>query len=76
MTEIKIVVRKQNTANDGEIVAALIEDEATVKVLSHSDGHRWLLPRNENYAPIPADNAIILGKVVTVLRKLRFITHK
>lgn len=66
----KLVVRKQNTANDGEIVVALLEDEATVKVLSHTDGHRWLLPRNENYAPIPGDDAIILGKVVTVLRTL------
>lgn len=66
----KIVVRKQNTANDGEIVVALLEDEATVKVLSHADGHRWLLPRNENYAPILGDEATILGKVVTVLRRL------
>ncbi len=66
----KLVVRKQNTANDGEIVVALLEDEATVKVLSHVDGHRWLLPRNENYTPIPGDEALILGKVVTVLRTL------
>lgn len=66
----KLVVRKQNTANDGEIVAAIIEDEATVKVLSHSDGHRWLLPRNENYDPILGDEATILGKVVSVLRTL------
>lgn len=66
----KIVVRKQNTANDGEIIAALIGDEATVKVLSHKQGHRWLLPKNENYKPILGDEAIILGKVVTVLRTL------
>lgn len=65
-----VVVRAQNTANDGEIVAALLDDEATVKVLSHRDGHRWLLPMNAEYSPILGDQATILGKVVTLIRAL------
>lgn len=65
-----VVVRQQPTAEDGEIVAAMLEGEATVKVLSHRDGHVWLLPRNSDYAPIPADDVTILGKVVTVIRSL------
>lgn len=69
-----VVVRSQPDANNGEIVAAMIEDvdgaSATVKVLSRKDGHQWLLPRNESYAPIPGDDATIMGKVVTVLRSL------
>lgn len=65
-----VVVRSQSSAENGEIVAALLDDEATVKTLRLSDGHAWLMPRNQNYAPIPGDNARILGKVVSVLRKL------
>lgn len=65
-----VVVRSQNSATPGEIIAAMIDGEATVKVLSKKDGHVWLLPRNEDYAPIPGDEATILGKVVTVLRSL------
>lgn len=65
-----VVVRSQSSATPGEIVAAMIEGEATVKVLSKKDGHIWLLPCNEDYAPIPGDEATILGKVVTVLRSL------
>lgn len=65
-----VVVRAQPTAEEGRIVAAMIEDEATVKVLSHSQGHRWLLPCNENYAPIQGDRATLLGIVVTVIRSL------
>lgn len=65
-----VVVRQQNTANDGEIVAALLDDEATIKVLSHQDGHVWLLPRNLAYAPIDGDESTILGRVVSVLRRL------
>lgn len=65
-----VVIRRQNVAENGEIVAAMIDGEATVKVLSRRDGHVWLLPRNDNYAPIPADDADILGRVVTVLRAL------
>ncbi|MGO1561831.1 MAG: transcriptional repressor LexA, partial [Actinomycetaceae bacterium] len=65
-----VVVRQQNVAENGEIVAAMIDGEATVKVLSRKDGHVWLLPRNESFAPILGDEATILGKVVAVLRSL------
>ena len=63
-----VVIRAQADAANGEIVAALIDDEATIKVLSQTGGHRWLLPRNDSYSPIPADEARILGKVVTLIR--------
>lgn len=65
-----VVVRKQDTADSGEIVAALIGDEATVKTLKRRDGHVWLMPHNPAFAPILGDDARILGKVVSVLRKL------
>lgn len=65
-----VVIRRQNVAENGEIVAAMIDGEATIKVLSRKDGHVWLLPRNEDYAPIPADDAEVLGRVVTVLRAI------
>ena len=65
-----VVIRSQQTAENGEIVAALLEDEATVKTLSRRDGHVWLLPANDSYAPIPGDDARIMGKVVSVFRKL------
>ena len=65
-----VVVRKQDSAEPGEIVAALLGDEATVKTLKLKDGHVWLMPQNPNYAPIPGDDARILGKVVSVLRKV------
>lgn len=65
-----VVVRRQNVAELGEIVAAMIEGEATVKTLARREGHIWLLPHNPAFEPIPGDNATILGKVVTVLRAL------
>ncbi len=65
-----VVVRRQPTCENGDIVAALLEDEATVKTFKKRDGHVWLMPHNPAYAPIPGDNAQILGKVVTVLRRL------
>jgi repressor LexA len=65
-----VVVRQQPDAANGEIVAAMIDGEATVKTFQRRDGHAWLLPHNAAYAPIPADEATILGKVVTVLRKV------
>lgn len=65
-----VVVRSQPTAENGEIVAALLDDEATVKTLSRKDGHAWLLPANPAYSPIPGDEARIMGKVVSVLRRL------
>lgn len=65
-----VVVRQQQTAENGDIVAALLDDEATVKVFRQRDGHTWLLPRNSNYEPILGDHATIMGKVVTVLRSV------
>ena len=65
-----VVVRRQPTADNGDIVAAMIDGEATVKVLYRVGGHVQLLPRNPHYQPIPADDAIILGRVVSVVRRL------
>jgi repressor LexA len=65
-----VVVRQQDVAENGEIVAALIDGEATVKTYRRRDGHVWLLPHNPAYAPIQGDEATILGRVVTVLRKV------
>jgi repressor LexA len=65
-----IVVRQQKTAENGEIVAAMLDNEATVKVFQQRDGHTWLLPRNSSFAPILGDYAEVLGKVVAVLRSL------
>jgi repressor LexA len=66
----KVVVRKQDDAQNGDIVAALLGDEATVKTLKRKDGHVWLMPANPNYEPINGDHAKILGRVVTVMRKI------
>jgi repressor LexA len=65
-----VVVRQQPTAENGDMVAAMIDGEATVKTWRRRDGHMWLLPHNSAYAPIPGDDATILGKVVAVLRKV------
>ncbi|WP_328686056.1 transcriptional repressor LexA [Streptomyces sp. NBC_01261] len=65
-----VTVRRQDSADHGDIVAALLDDEATVKVLRREDGQVWLMPRNPAYEPIPGDHAQILGKVVGVLRLL------
>jgi repressor LexA len=65
-----VVVRQQQNAEPGDIVAALLDDEATVKTFSRTDGHVWLLPQNENYAPIDGENAVIMGRVTAVLRRL------
>lgn len=65
-----VVVRQQPVADNGEIVAAMIDGEATVKTLKRRDGHVWLLPHNVAYQPIPGDEATILGRVVAVLRRV------
>ncbi len=65
-----VVVRRQPVAENGEIVAAMIDGEATVKTLKRTDGQVWLLPHNPAYAPIPGDDAQVLGRVVSVLRSL------
>lgn len=63
-----VVVRQQKDAVNGDIVAAMLDSEATVKVFKQRDGHTWLLPRNSSFEPIMGDHAEILGKVVAVLR--------
>jgi repressor LexA len=65
-----VVVRQQPVAENGEIVAAMIEGEATVKTFKRRDGHVWLMPANPAYDPIPGDDATVLGRVVAVLRRL------
>ncbi|MGE5286062.1 MAG: transcriptional repressor LexA [Micromonosporaceae bacterium] len=65
-----VVVRQQPVAENGDIVAAMIDGEATVKTLKRKDGHVWLMPRNTAYEPIPGDEAAVLGRVVAVLRRV------
>lgn len=66
-----VVVRRQNTAENGDIVAALLDGEATVKTFQRSrDGHVWLMPHNVSYAPLDGTRAHIMGKVVSLLRKI------
>lgn len=65
-----VVVRQQLVADNGEIVAAMIDGEATVKTFRRRDGKIWLLPQNPAYSPIPAEEATILGRVVAVLRRV------
>ena len=66
-----VVVREQQTADNGDIVAAMLNDEATVKVFKQRDGKTWLLPRNSAYEPIDGDYAKVLGKVVAVIRSVQ-----
>jgi repressor LexA len=65
-----VVVRQQPTADNGDIVAALLDGEATVKTFQRKDGQVWLLPHNPAYDPIDGTHATILGKVTTVLRRV------
>ncbi len=65
-----VVVRQQPSADNGDIVAAMIDGEATVKTLQRRDGHVWLVPHNPAYSPIDGDEATVLGRVVTVLRRI------
>jgi repressor LexA len=65
-----VVVHRQQSAEPGDIVAALLDNEATVKTFSRKGGHVWLLPHNPDYSPIDGDNATILGRVTAVLRRL------
>ena len=65
-----VVVRQQPTAENGEIVAAMLDGEATVKTLQKKDGKVWLLPHNDAYDPIDGTYATILGKVTAVLRRM------
>ncbi len=65
-----VVVRRQNVAEQGEIVAAMLDGEATVKTFKQTGGHTWLMPQNSAYDPISGDEAQVLGRVVAVLRSL------
>lgn len=71
-----VVVRRAPDAENGDIVAAMLDSataddaEATVKTLRKEHGHVWLMPQNPDYAPIPGDDATLIGKVVTVLRRV------
>lgn len=65
-----VVVRQQNVADNGDIVAAMIDGEATVKTFKRTGGQIWLMPHNPVFDPIPGNDAVILGKVVTVMRKI------
>ena len=65
-----VVVRQQPVADNGDIVAAMIDNEATVKTFKRADDHIWLMPHNPAYTPIPGDDATILGKIVAVLRRV------
>jgi repressor LexA len=65
-----VVVRQQNVADNGDIVAAMIEGEATVKTFKRTRGQVWLMPHNPAFDPIPGNDAAVLGKVVTVIRKI------
>ena len=65
-----VVVRQQPVAENGDIVAAMIDGEATVKTFKRRDGHVWLMPHNPAYEPIPGDDATVLGRVIAVLRRV------
>lgn len=65
-----VVIRQQNVADNGDIVAAMIDGEATVKTFKRTGGQVWLMPHNPAFDPIPGNDAAILGKVVTVIRKI------
>ncbi|MFZ2178207.1 MAG: transcriptional repressor LexA [Rhodococcus sp. (in: high G+C Gram-positive bacteria)] len=65
-----VVVRQQNVAENGDIVAAMIDGEATVKTFKRTENEVWLMPHNALFDPIPGNDAVILGKVVTVMRKI------
>ncbi len=65
-----VVVRQQPVAENGDVIAAMIDGEATVKTFKRSGNHIWLMPHNPAYTPIPGDEAEVLGKVVAVLRRL------
>jgi repressor LexA len=64
-----VVIKQAQTAENGEIVAALIDGEATVKTFQRKDGHVWLLPHNPAFDPIDGTHATILGKVTAVIRR-------
>jgi repressor LexA len=65
-----VVVRRQNDAVKGDVVAALIEEDVTVKTFQHVNGHVWLMPQNPSYEPIPGDGCCLMGKVVATVHPI------
>jgi repressor LexA len=65
-----VVIRQQPDAENGEIVAAMLDGEATVKTFQRKNGQVWLLPHNDDYSPIDGTHATILGKVTAVIRRV------
>ncbi len=65
-----VVVRQQQVADDGDIVAARIDDEATVKTFQRANGHVWLMPQNPSYEPILGDRCRLMGKVVATVHRM------
>ena len=65
-----VVVRQQQVADDGDIVAARIDDEATVKTFQRANGHVWLMPQNPAYEPILGDRCRLMGKVVATVHRM------
>ena len=65
-----VVVRQQPAAENGDIVAAMLDNEATVKTFKRAGGQVWLMPHNPAFDPIPGNEATVLGKVVTIIRKM------
>jgi repressor LexA len=65
-----VVIHPQESADSGDIIAAMIDGEATVKTLKRSGGHVWLMPQNRDFLPILGDDAAIIGKVVAVIRQV------
>ena len=64
-----VIVHRQQSVRNGDIVVAIFDDEATVKTFRRVDGHVWLMPENKDYQPIDGDGCSILGRVVAVLRR-------
>ena len=65
-----VVVRRQDDAVKGDIVAALLEEEVTVKTFQRANGHVWLMPQNPSYEPIPGDGCRLMGKVVATVHSV------
>ena len=68
--QVRAAMAKRPAAENGDIVAALLDDEATVKTFKRRDGKVWLMPHNPDYEPIDGDHATILGRVTAVLRRI------
>ena len=63
-----VIVHRQSTAQNGEIVIAMLDDEATCKRLKNDGSEIWLMPENDDFSPIPGSGVVILGKVAAVIR--------